>query len=136
MNLSMCFTGLILAFILLADPGSSTCGTCDINIVRAGALPDTTLTLGSTWEIIVTERFAKSSDNCFYADDRDIASNRYNAPDLFWKIEGSSVTLQQINDTLYVEALNSGASNIFISTSSKSSIDPNVVNQHLTISVK
>ncbi|MBO6792678.1 MAG: hypothetical protein JJ895_02115 [Balneolaceae bacterium] len=132
----MIFSSLVIALLLLADPSTSSCGDCNVYVERVATLSDTTLNVGSTWNIVITEQFARASDYCYY--DYDAPSNRsyYTAPDLDWKIEGTSISLRQKEDTLYIEALSTGTSRLFLSASSVSSNDPNVVNQHLSILVK
>ncbi len=136
MNPSIFLTGFVIALILLSDPGSSSCGRCDIIVKRTGNLPDTTLSTGTTWNIVLSERFAATIDNCYYDYDYEVHNNRFTPVELNWKLEGTSISLQQQSDTLTITALAPGKTNLFLSATGNERNDPNVVNQHLTIMVK
>lgn len=136
MNPSLLLTGFVLAIILLADPGSSSCGRCDVFVTRTGTLPDTTLTSGSTWEIIISDRFAVEYNQCYYDYNYDVNDSGYSTVDLTWKLDGSTISLQQIRDTLTITALAPGQTKLFLSATGYEQNDPNVVNQHINITVK
>ncbi len=120
---------IILAFLFLGDPSSTTCGGCETFISRAGILPDTTLSQNAVWKINVKEELFRLSSDC---DDETI----YYSPKVSYKLEKQIITLVQSGDTLYINPTKTGSTSLLLSASATSSIDPDIFNQHLTISVQ
>lgn len=128
MNLKLSYFSVVLALLFLGDPSSTTCSSCDTYTTRVGVLPDTTLAVNEVWKVNVKERLFRSRSDCDEGFD-------YFSPRISYEIENKILTLDQRGDTLYINPLKTGKTTLFLSVSGSGSIDPDILNQHLLISV-
>ena len=129
MTLKFSAFSIMLTFLFLSDPSSTSCGGCDTFIRRTGILPDTTLSKNVVWKINVKEELFSLSSDC----DEGFT---YYSPKVSYELEKQIITIFQNGDTLYINPIQTGSTSLFLSASTSQSIDPDIINQHLTISVQ
>ena len=129
MKLKLSLFSVILAFLFLGDPSSSSCGGCEDYVSRVGLLPDTTLSLNTIWKVNIREELYSGSSYC-EAFDSEIFT-----PKLFLEYSSNIITAVQSGDTLYISSLKVGSTELLITASGYETVDPEILNQHLTISV-
>lgn len=128
MNLKLSYFSVVLALLFLSDPSSTTCSSCDEYTTRVGVLPDTTLSVNEVWKVNVKKELFRSNSDCDSGFD-------YFSPRISYEIENKILTVEQQGDTLYINPLKTGKTMLFLSVSESGSIDPDILNQHLIISV-
>jgi hypothetical protein len=125
------FSLLAIFFLLLSDPdGSGSCGRCDSYLHEVGVLPDTTLTLGNTWEVMIKERLWKITESC--------EGDYYGTyvPQVTSYTSNSNVKVSQQGGVLFLNAKAKGTSTITLVAGAEGSVDPTILSQTIKITVK
>lgn len=132
MKLNSSLLYVLFAVYLLSDPGGSGCYDCSTTVERMGTLQNQTLNTGEELKIIITERLFRAYNNCY----DEVGLPSYFTPDLYVQKSSNAILVEQINDTLFIRGVSAGYSSLFLSVNETGGIDPEIYNQHLTITVK
>lgn len=125
------FSLLTFFFLLLSDPeGSGSCGGCNSYLSEVGVLPDTTLTIGSTWEVVIIERLWEENESC------EMGYYGPNTPQVTAYTSNSNIEVIQQNSLLLFKAKKQGTTDITLVAGVSGDIEPEILSQTIQVTVK